>query len=71
MPLDVSLALAVEKNRVRIDSGRVSTGQSQAEFSGAIDSLTDFSGAFQYKVRASLGEADAHAGTCARNWKVR
>jgi hypothetical protein len=56
VPLDVSLALAVEKNRVRIDSGRVSTGPSQAEFSGAIDSLTDFSGAFQYKVRASLGE---------------
>jgi len=56
VPLDVSLALAVGKNRVRIDSGRVSTGQSQAEFSGSIDSLTDFSGAFQYKVRASLGE---------------
>jgi translocation and assembly module TamB len=56
-PLDVSLALAVEKNRVRIDSGRVSMGQTQAEFSGAIDSLTDFSGEFQYKVRAALGEA--------------
>jgi translocation and assembly module TamB len=56
VPLDVSLALAVEKNRVRIDSGRVSTGPSQVEFSGAIDSLTDLSGAFQYKVRASLGE---------------
>ncbi len=56
VPLDVSLALAVEKNRVRIDFGRVSTGPSQVEFSGAIESLTDFSGAFQYKVRASLGE---------------
>ena len=56
VPLEVSLALAVEKNRVRIDSGRVSTGQTQAEFSGVIDSLTDFSGAFQYKVRASLAE---------------
>ena len=56
VPLDVTLALAVEKNRVQIDSGRVSTGQSQAEFSGAIDSLTDLSGAFQYKVKASLGE---------------
>ena len=56
VPLEVSLALAVEKNRVQIDSGRISTGPSQADFSGAIDSLTDFSGAFQYKVRASLGE---------------
>ena len=62
VPLDVSLALAVEKNRVRIDSGRVETGQSQAEFSGAIDSLTDFSGAFQYKVRAALGEVTRTLG---------
>ena len=62
VPLDMSLALAVEKNRVRIDSGRVSTGQSQAEFSGAIDSLTDFSGAFQYKVRASLAEVTRTLG---------
>jgi len=56
VPLDVSLTLEVEKNRVRIDSGRVSTGPSQVEFSGAIESLADFSGAFQYKARASLGE---------------
>jgi len=62
VPLDVSLALAVEKNRVRIDAGRVSTGPSQAEFSGAIDSLTDFSGAFQYKVRASLAEVTRTLG---------
>lgn len=54
--LDVSLALAVERNRVEIASGRVATAQSQAEFSGAIDSLTDFSGSFQYKVRASLAQ---------------
>jgi translocation and assembly module TamB len=56
VPLDVSMALAVGRNRVQIDSGRVATGQSQIEFSGAIDSVTDFSGAFQYKVRAALGE---------------
>jgi translocation and assembly module TamB len=62
VPLDMSLALAVEKNRVRIESGLVSTGQSQAEFSGAIDSLTDFSGAFQYKVRASLAEVTRTLG---------
>jgi translocation and assembly module TamB len=54
IPLDVSLALAVEKNRVEIASGRVAAGESQAEFSGAIDSLTDLSGSFEYKVRASL-----------------
>lgn len=56
VPLDVNLALTVEKNRLRIASGRIATGQSQVEFSGAVDSLTDFSGALQYKVRASLGE---------------
>jgi translocation and assembly module TamB len=66
VPLNVTLALAVEKNRVRIDSGRVETGQSQVEFSGAIESLTDFSGAFQYKVRAALGEATRTFG-----WRIQ
>jgi len=61
-PLDVSVTLAVEKNRARIDSARVSTGQSQVEFSGAIDSVTDFAGAFQYKARASLGEVTRTLG---------
>ncbi|HLY17102.1 MAG TPA: translocation/assembly module TamB domain-containing protein [Bryobacteraceae bacterium] len=56
VPLDVSLALDVSKNRVEVSSGRVATRQSQVEFSGAIDSLTAFSGSFQYKVRASLAE---------------
>ncbi len=56
-PVDVSLALAVEKNRVRISSGRVATARSEAEFSGAIDNFVDPSGAFQYRVRASLAEA--------------
>ena len=56
VPLEINLALAAEKNRLRVDSGRISTGQSQAEFSGDIDSFTDFSGAFQYKVTASLAE---------------
>ncbi|HUO28215.1 MAG TPA: translocation/assembly module TamB domain-containing protein [Bryobacteraceae bacterium] len=54
--LDVNLALAASANRIDIESGRVATAQSQAEFSGAIESLKDFSGTLQYKVRASLGE---------------
>ena len=58
VPLDVSLALGIAKNRVQIDSGRVATAQSQAEFSGVIDSLTNFSGTLEYKVRASLGEVN-------------
>lgn len=56
VPLDVKLALACEKNRVQVDSGRLATAQSQAEFSGAIESLADFAGAFQYKARVALGE---------------
>ncbi|MGO4883955.1 MAG: translocation/assembly module TamB domain-containing protein [Bryobacteraceae bacterium] len=57
VPLDVSLALAVERDRVRIDSGRVETAQSQAEFAGAIDSLSNLSGELQFTVRVSLAEA--------------
>jgi translocation and assembly module TamB len=56
LPLDVSLALALQKNRLQVSSGRLSTGASQAEFSGAIDSLADFSGSFRYNVRVSLAE---------------
>ncbi len=56
VPVDIGLALDVEKNRVHVASGRLSTGRTQVEFSGGIDSLTDFQGAFQYKVHAALGE---------------
>lgn len=56
LTLDVSLVLAAEKNRLDIESGRLATAQSQAEFSGAIESFTDFSGTLQYQVRASLAE---------------
>ncbi len=56
LPLDVSLTLALEKNRVQIESARVATAQSQTEFSGAIDSLTDLSGSFQFKARVALKE---------------
>ena len=56
VPLDVSLTLGLEKNRVQIESARVATAQSQAEFSGAIDSLVDLSGSFQFKARVALAE---------------
>ncbi len=58
LPFDLNLTLAVSRNRVSISSGRLATAKSQVDFSGALDSLADFSGAFQYKVRASLGELD-------------
>ena len=56
LPLDVTLALAFEKNRVEVASGRIATAQSQVEFSGAIDSLADLAGSFQYKARVALAE---------------
>ncbi|HTT61172.1 MAG TPA: translocation/assembly module TamB domain-containing protein [Bryobacteraceae bacterium] len=62
VPLDVKLALAVEKNRVRIDSGHLASGQAQVDFSGAIDSLADAAGAFQYTARAPLGDVTRTLG---------
>ena len=56
VPLDISLTLGLEKNRVQIESARVATAQSQTEFSGAIDSLVDLSGSFQFKARVALAE---------------
>jgi translocation and assembly module TamB len=58
VPLDVRLELAVERNRIQIDSGRVATAQSQAEFSGSIDSLVSLSGSFAYKARVALAEVN-------------
>jgi len=57
-PLDVQLELAVERDRIQIDSARVATAQSQAEFSGAIDSITAWSGSFAYRARLSLAEVN-------------
>jgi len=56
VPLNISLALAVGNNTVRIDSGQLATAQSQADFSGAIDNVAQFSGAVQYTVRGALAE---------------
>ena len=55
-PLNISLAMAIEKNQIRIDHANLATAQSQAEFSGTVRNLADFSGAIQYKIRASLAE---------------
>ncbi|MFN7997233.1 MAG: translocation/assembly module TamB domain-containing protein [Bryobacteraceae bacterium] len=56
LPLDVAVALALEKNRVQIDSGRVATQQSQAEFSGVVENLADPLVSLQYTVRAALAD---------------
>ena len=55
-PMNIDLALAVEKNRLEIAAGHVSAGKSQVQFSGTIDDLAEFAGAVQYKARISLGE---------------
>jgi len=56
VPLDVSLTLAVERDRLRIDAGRLATVDSEAEFAGTISSLMNLTGELRYKARASLGE---------------
>ena len=46
----------LEKNRIGIESAKLTTGETQVDFSGAIEDLTSPRGKLQYDVRASLGD---------------
>lgn len=56
VPLDLNVTLEMERNRLRIDSARVAAGQSAAEFSGAIESLVQFTGSLRYQARIALAD---------------
>lgn len=57
LPLNVNVAVAVARNRIGITSARVATGQSELQFSGAIEELQAPHGDFQYQARASVPDA--------------
>jgi len=57
VPLGVTMALALERNRIGITSARWVTGGSSVEFSGTIDDLVSPHGSFQYQANVSLADA--------------
>jgi translocation and assembly module TamB len=57
VPLGVTMAVALERNRIGITSAQWVTGGSSVEFSGTIDDLVSPRGSFQYQANASLADA--------------
>jgi len=56
-PLGIQMALTIEKNRIAVSSARVSAGDSQISFAGAVDSLVSPHASFRYEARASAADA--------------
>lgn len=56
-PLGVRMALAIERNRITVSSARLSAGNSEITFDGAVDELAAPHAAFRYEARASAADA--------------
>ena len=55
VPFSVNLGITLEKNRVALDSGKLTTGTTQVEVSGAVEDLAGAPrGNFRYEARAAL-----------------
>ena len=54
VPFGVSIVAGIEKNRIGFESAKITTGETQIGFSGAIEDLASPHGKLQYDVRASL-----------------
>ncbi len=54
VPFDVNLAITLEKNRVALDSGKLSTGTTHVDVSGAVEDLAAPHGNFRYEARVAL-----------------
>lgn len=54
VPLGVALRVTLERNRIGIDSGKLTYAANQIDLSGAIEDLTSPHGAFQYDARVSI-----------------
>ncbi len=57
VPFGVNLAVTVERNRIGITSGKLTTAASQVEFSGAIDNFTAPHASFEYRARVAVPDA--------------
>jgi translocation and assembly module TamB len=55
-PFQVNLAFAIEKNRIAVESGKLSTGATKVDFSGALEDLNRAHAAFRYTAHSSLSD---------------
>ena len=54
VPVGVTMALAIEKNRIGLTSARLTNGETVVDASGAVENLASPRGAFQYDARVSV-----------------
>ncbi len=59
----LALAVTVERNRIDIDSARLTTGQTEIQASGAIEDLLAPHGSFRYHVRADQSDVGRFLST--------
>ncbi|MEI9976956.1 MAG: hypothetical protein WDO73_35830 [Ignavibacteriota bacterium] len=57
MPVGIATSLAIEANRVAVNSARVTSGASNLALSGAIENLTAPHGEFQFDASVSVEQA--------------
>jgi translocation and assembly module TamB len=55
-PFSVNLGVTLEKNRVSLDAGRLTTGATQVDLSGAVEDLAAPRGSFRYQARVALAD---------------
>ncbi len=56
IPVGVTLAVELERNRVRVNSAKLTTGDSQFNFSGTLDDLASPRAAIRYQSTVSLAD---------------
>ncbi|MBZ5575815.1 MAG: translocation/assembly module TamB domain-containing protein [Acidobacteriia bacterium] len=58
VPVGVRLAATMEKNRIGVSSGRLTTGDSTLDFSGSVEDLVSLRGAFGYRAHVTAADAN-------------
>jgi translocation and assembly module TamB len=56
LPLGIALAVTIEKNRIAIDSARLTNATNRVDISGLIEDLASPHGKFEYDARVSLAD---------------
>jgi translocation and assembly module TamB len=56
LPLGIALAVTIEKNRIAIDSARLTNATNQVDVSGVIEDMASPHGKFEYDARVSLAD---------------
>jgi translocation and assembly module TamB len=63
VPMELDLAVVLEKNRIAVENARLQTADSTVTLQGAIDDLVNPRGSFSYKLHLALGQLNRYLAT--------